>query len=86
MRKLTAVFLIIALLLLSVPLFAAEEEAKAHPSSPFNIVNEWFTSLGERADGSPVWEFKTDEKSSLTAEEIIERRGKIGAGMRGSME
>ena len=86
MRRLTAILVIVMFVLGSAPLFAAEEEAKTHPWSPFNIVNDWFGSVGKRADGTWIWEFEQDEKSSLTAEEIIERRGRVGAGMRGRID
>ena len=87
MKKLTVLFVIFILVLTNAPIFAEEkEETKAHPWSPFNIVNDWFNSVGKRADGTWVWEFERDEKSALTAEEIMERRGRIGAGMRGRID
>ena len=83
MKKLIALFIITMLILASAPLFAQESEEKAHPWSPFNIVEGWFSSLGEKADGTPVWQFNVQKESTLTAEEVLERRERTGAGMRG---
>ena len=76
MRKLVAAFLVFLFLLASAPVFAADSGTKAHPLSPFNIVNGWLYSLGEKGDGKWFWEFE-NTKPSLTAEELQERRDRV---------
>ena len=82
MRKLTVVSVIVLFLFAGKSVFAENSGTKAHPASPFNIINGWFDFSGKKADGTWLWEFEK-KKSTLTAEELEERRNRVGMGMRG---
>ena len=75
--KAAAVFVIIVLALSSLPAFADEGKKAAHPWSPFNIIGDFVTGLGEGKDGKSIWDVE-HKKTTQTAEEIKERRRTMG--------
>ncbi len=79
MRRMVAIMIIMSFILISIPAFA---EIKRLEKSPFNVLSEWLSSFGKRADGTSIMHTKPIP-STLSDEEVKARRLSIGGVIRG---
>lgn len=83
MKKAAVLFIVASFVLTGFSAFA-EEKAASHPNSPFNILGSWVNKAGKKADGTYVWEFKSEvQKSTLSDDQVKDKRGKVGVSTGG---
>jgi len=82
MKKLTAIVVVCAFIFAGTAAFAADIGGK---DSIFSLAHKWFSKLGKTESGEWVW--RSDRKKApLDHEQILQRRGKVGSGMRGAID
>ena len=77
MRKLIALSIVFMFVLANAAAFAEQAKGEPFPRGVFNCMGKWLSSFGKRADGTSVMDYTTKE-STLTPEEVKERRENIG--------